>query len=200
MRDLTDEELLTRCRSGEEQAYEALAERYKSIVRREAAAFFPAGGGDRADLIQEGMIGLYQAVMRYDAAKGASFGSFALLVIRRRIMNAVSAASRRRHEPLNDYIPLGGGQDGETVDPAADEVDTNPERIALDKEATEETYRLRRKFAQELSPFEREVFKMMQEGETLSGMAGRLGRSKKQVDNARTRIRRKWDAFRPGGA
>lgn len=197
MRDMTDEELLARCRAGDEQAYEALAERYKSIVRREAGAYFPAGGADRADLIQEGMIGLYQAVMRYDPSKGTSFGSFALLVVRRRIMNAVSAANRRRHEPLNDYIPLGLGGEGSGIDPAADEENSNPERIALEKEAAAEKYRKSRKFAQELSPFERQVFRIMQEGASLSETAGRLNRSKKQVDNARTRIRRKWEDFHP---
>ncbi|MDD6223108.1 MAG: sigma-70 family RNA polymerase sigma factor [Lachnospiraceae bacterium] len=197
IRDRSDEELLALCRGGQEQAYEVLAERYKTIVRREARKYYLAGGADEADLIQEGMIGLYQAVLGYNPDRGASFRSFAVLVIRRRILNAVSAANRRRHEPLNDYIPLGESADGSAVNPAADESDSNPERIALEREEAAEKRRLRQQFVRQLSPFERQVFETMQDGMTLGEAAAALDRSKKSVDNARTRIRRKWEAFTP---
>lgn len=199
MRDLTDEQLQALCREGQEAAYEVLAERYKSAVRREAQKYFLAGVADQADLIQEGMIGLYNAVLGYDPDKGASFKSFAGLVISRRIQNAVSAGNRKKHEPLNDYVPLGPDDSGSTVDPAADEDDTNPERIALEKEAAAEESRKSRLFAKELSPFEQNVFRMMQEGVPLGEMAKRLSRSKKSVDNARTRIRRKWERYNSEG-
>jgi RNA polymerase sporulation-specific sigma factor len=195
MRDLSDEELLALCREGQESAYEVLAEHYKTIVLSEAQKYFLTGGADKADLIQEGMIGLYQAALSFDPSKGASFRSFAVLVIRRRIQNAVSAGNRRKHEPLNDYIPLGPDESGGAVDPAAEEADTNPERIALDKEAAAEKLKRRRLFMQELSPFEQKVFEMMQEDVPLGSMADQLGRSKKSVDNARTRIRLKWENF-----
>lgn len=46
------------------------------------------------DLMQEGMIGLYEALQRYDAAKGAAFGTYATYWIKKRILGSLDAETR----------------------------------------------------------------------------------------------------------
>ena len=65
-----------------------------------------AAGGDSEDLIQEGMFGLIRAIREYDGAKAASFRTFAEVCIRNRLISALRAASRDKHSPLNQSVPL----------------------------------------------------------------------------------------------
>jgi RNA polymerase sigma factor (sigma-70 family) len=59
------------------------------IVRRQWA-----GQADYADLIQEGWIGLWQAILHFDADRGYSFSTYAGRVIRNRVWKAVKQAER----------------------------------------------------------------------------------------------------------
>ena len=56
---MTDEQLIRRLRAGEEDITDYLMEKYKGMVRKEAKAMYLLGG-ENDDLIQEGMIGLFQ--------------------------------------------------------------------------------------------------------------------------------------------
>ena len=100
---LTDEELLSLHRAGDARAEETLYARYKQIVRSKARTYFLVGA-DHEDIIQEGMIGLYKAVMDYEFEKAASFRGFAELCITRQIITAIKSATRKKHMPLNSYI------------------------------------------------------------------------------------------------
>ncbi|MBQ6575547.1 MAG: helix-turn-helix domain-containing protein, partial [Lachnospiraceae bacterium] len=68
----SDEELIIALRDGDSKAIEIIIDRYKELVRKKAGSMFILGA-DREDLIQEGMIGLYNAVRDYDAGRDASF-------------------------------------------------------------------------------------------------------------------------------
>ena len=59
-----DEELVSMYRDGDARAVDEIMERYKNLVRKKANAMYIVGG-DKDDLIQEGMIGLYKAVTTY---------------------------------------------------------------------------------------------------------------------------------------
>ena len=59
----TDEELIERLRDGEQELEDYLMEKYKGMVLKKAHAMFIVGG-EREDLIQEGMIGLFKALIR----------------------------------------------------------------------------------------------------------------------------------------
>jgi RNA polymerase sigma factor (sigma-70 family) len=59
------------------------------IVRRQRP-----GKADYADLIQEGWIGLWLAILHFDAGRGFSFSTFAGRAIRNRVWNAVKQAGR----------------------------------------------------------------------------------------------------------
>ena len=52
------------------------------------------GGIDYADLVQEGRIGLWLAIMHYDPARGYAFSTYAWTVIRYRLWRAHFYADR----------------------------------------------------------------------------------------------------------
>ena len=71
---------------------ENLIRRYTRLVKTCARPYFLAGA-DAEDLMQEGMLGLLNAVREYDESKGIPFGAFARLCITRKIYSAVKAAA-----------------------------------------------------------------------------------------------------------
>ncbi|MBP5242585.1 MAG: sigma-70 family RNA polymerase sigma factor, partial [Clostridia bacterium] len=104
---VTDEELVKKAQSGDQTATEEILERYKHVVRARARRFFLAGG-ETEDLLQEGMVGLYQAINAYDAQKERrmSFKNFAYLCIARRMTDAVRKASRGQKDALYNYVSI----------------------------------------------------------------------------------------------
>ena len=101
----TDEALAAAAQAGGQRAEEDLISRYKSQVRLRAKAYYILGA-DREDVVQEGMIGLFKAVRSYDPAGGASFATYASVCIDRQIQDAIKAAARKKHEPLNMSLSL----------------------------------------------------------------------------------------------
>ena len=69
---MTDEQLISELRSGDQGIMDYIMDKYKSMVRKKARAMFLLGG-ENDDLIQEGMIGLIKAVRDYDPEQGNSF-------------------------------------------------------------------------------------------------------------------------------
>lgn len=89
---LTDEILCLQAASGDRIAEETLVMRYNRLVRICARPYFLAGG-DSEDLIQEGMVGLLNAIREYVPQKGTAFRTYAEICIRNRILSAIRAAS-----------------------------------------------------------------------------------------------------------
>ena len=63
--NISDEELISRLRDGEEDIIDYIIEKYKGLVKQKAKSMYLLGA-DHDDLLQEGMIGLYKAVRDYD--------------------------------------------------------------------------------------------------------------------------------------
>ena len=91
----SDEELVSLAQSGDALAMEELLLRYKNVVRSRARKFF-LQGGETEDLVQEGMIGLYGAVLRYNPSSGKSFKNFAYICTSQRIFDALKIADRHK--------------------------------------------------------------------------------------------------------
>ena len=102
--NMTDEQLAARSKK-DEAALEYLIEKYKNFVLSKSRPYFLIGA-DKEDLIQEGMIGLYKAIIDYDKDKNASFRTFANLCVTRQIITAVKTSTRQKHIPLNSYLSL----------------------------------------------------------------------------------------------
>ena len=73
-----DEELVSMYRMTEmQELWTRLWKDIRILLEKKANAMYIVGG-DKDDLIQEGMIGLYKAVTTYDELKAASFASICL--------------------------------------------------------------------------------------------------------------------------
>lgn len=191
----TDEELVEVAREGDQVALSELLDRYRRFARSKARSYFLVGG-DRDDVVQEGMIGLYKAIRDYEPHHDASFRSFAELCITRQILTAIKTATRQKHVPLNTYVsferPQNAGDDGgrtlgETI-PDTDSCD--PLRQLLDSDELRE---LRATFRELLSRLEADVLNLYVEGRSYQEIAESLGRHVKSVDNALQRIKRKLE-------
>ncbi len=181
--ELSDEQLLEKIHSGEENATDILIERYKRQVRNQARTLFLIGG-DNEDLIQEGMLGLFKAIRDYRGDKGVSFQNFAKLCISRQLYTAIQAAGRQKHVPLNSYVEL-SPELGEGV---ATPKERSPEELLIDQENIENLYAEIRKV---LSPFEQEILNAYLDGQSYTEIADAQNKPAKSIDNALQRIRRK---------
>lgn len=172
----SDSELLILSRKSHDAMREMIV-RHSRLVRVCARPLFLAGG-DNEDLVQEGMIGLLDAIRSYDPELGASFEAFAALCIRRRMISAVRAATALKHAPLNESVPYDARL------PAA----SDPEAELIGREGLRE---LTDALQASLSPTERTVLSLYLEGCSYREISQRVGKPPKSVDNAVQRIRRK---------
>lgn len=198
---LSDEQLLEQIAAGDSYAMETLITRYKNLVRKNARTLYLIGG-DREDLLQEGMIGLYKAIRGYDKEKKTGFATFAGLCISRQMYTAIQASNTRKNQPLNDYLSFDAALPAENAENSEDAAGRellpfrwylqnaagNPEELIIGRESEQQ---MQEYLARCLSSFEMEVLKAYLEEESYARVAKRLGKSPKTVDNALQRIRRK---------
>ena len=189
---IADEALITALRAGDREAEERLYERYKDTVRIMSRQYYLAGA-DRDDLLQEGMIGLYKAVRDYREDRNAGFSSFAEMCISRQLISAVKMASRKKHTPLNTYVSLyvreeNGEREGGNLLDVLELMEENPEDTVIQNESADA---MRVKMEQALSPLEKQVVEMFLEGMTYEQIAEAAGCTKKSVDNALYRVKKK---------
>lgn len=187
--ELSDEELQAKAISGDRAAEDALAQRYSRLVRVCARPYFLAGG-DSEDLTQEGMFGLLSAIREYNGASGASFKTYAELCIKRRIISAVRAAARMKHEPLNDGVSLDQvlSDESQSHTISGEVFRRIPEEQVLARESESE---LISTYSRCLSKLEKNILTLYLDGLSYRDIAVRTGREIKSVDNAVQRIRRK---------
>ena len=182
----SDEQLQALYRSGDAAAGNELAVRYRRLVKICIRPYFLAGG-DNEDLLQEGMIGLLSAMREYTPSGGASFHTYAELCIRRRIISATRSASRNKHAPLNESVPLQDFLDNEEFK-ASVYAGRSAEEQVLDRELKKDFLAA---YSCYLSEFESRILLDYLNGLSYSEIAKNCGRSEKSVDNAVQRIRKK---------
>ena len=184
----SDEELILRFRNGEGEIIDYLMEKYKEIVKAASHTMYLLGG-EKDDLIQEGMIGLFKAVTSYNPEKKASFSSYARTCIHYQMYKAIKASNRDKHKPLNTYQSL---DDEEPRDTLAAGMASDPVEVLIGKEYLKG---LEDNLADILSPLERRVFLLRLAGNDNKTICRELGKSPKQVDNALQRIRKKLEEY-----
>ncbi len=180
--ELTDEQLCALAQAGDAGAANRLAARYISLISARASAYKPISGSfDSEDLGQEGFIGLIGAVNRYNSECGASFRTFAVLNIDRRITDAVRASLRKRQVPDSAKADCDiAGHD-------------SPEATAIMRDTLA---RINEELRTGTSEIERKSLALHLSGYSYAEVAERLGCSQKSVENALGRVRRKLNRFK----
>ena len=102
---LDDLVLVKAAQAGELDAENALLMRYKHRAQLICSKYF-IPGGDKDDLEQEAMIGLFEAIHAYKDDYHASFWAFASMCIHREIITAIKTANRKKKAFLNNYVSL----------------------------------------------------------------------------------------------
>lgn len=190
--ELPDREVVARAQRGEHQAAEYLLYKYRNLVKTKVKSYFLVGA-EKDDLLQVGMIGLWQAVVDFRCDKAISFPAFAKVCIQRHIITAIKTATRQKQMPLNTSLSL----ESPSEDPSADwnlsdiltcDDSLDPEDMVL---RSEDTRQLHHTLQHVLSDFEWRVLSGYQVGKSYREIATELHCKTKSVDNALARIKRK---------
>lgn len=194
--NMLDEEIVILARNSDTDAEEYLIGKYRNFVKAKAKTYFLIGG-DKDDIYQEGMIGLYKAIRDFRPDKLSSFRAFAELCITRQIITAIKTATRQKHIPLNSYVSLNkpiydDDSDRTLMDVLATVHISDPEELII---SNEEKIKIQNKMCEVLSDLEMEVLRCYLDGKSYQEIACDLDRHAKSIDNALQRVKRKLEKF-----
>ena len=189
---MSDEELIKLIKLGEKSALDFIMNKYKEVVNIKVSKYFIIGG-EREDIVQEGLIGLYKAIKNFDPEKENSFKTFANLCIERQLITAIKTSNRQKHMPLNSYLSLNmSAYEDEEAETVIDVLDSNMIEDPLDTLTKKEYYsEIESAIDKSLSDFEKKVLNRFAKGESYVQIADKLNTPVKSVDNAIQRIRKK---------
>ncbi len=192
--NLTDEQIVSLIKQGDEKALSYLLEKYKNLVNIKVGKYFIIGA-EREDIMQEGMIGLFKAIKNYNEEKQNTFKSFANICIERQLITAIKSSNRQKHMPLNSYLSLNTAAYDNNEEDSVELIDTfdsktieDPLETVMKKEYYTE---IENAVNKSLSKFEKQVLDRFIKGESYMTIAQKLDSPVKSVDNAIQRIRKK---------
>ena len=191
--NLTDEQIISQIKDGDEQALTFLLDKYKDLVNTKVGKYFIIGA-EREDIVQEGMIGLYKAIKGFDNCKQNTFKTFANLRIERQLITAIKSSNRQKHMPLNSYLSLNTsayddeGDGTELLETFEVNTIEDPLETIMKQESFNE---IQNAVQKSLSKFEGQVLERYMQGESYEVIAKRLDTPVKSVGNAIQRIRKK---------
>lgn len=193
---LEDELLVELFRDGDLESADILINKYRNFVRAKASRYFLIGG-DKEDIVQEGMIGLYKAIRDFREDKLTSFKAFAELCVTRQIITAIKTATRQKHTPLNSYISLDkpifeDDSDHTLMDVISCTKVLDPIALIINQENSDY---MQLKMAEMLSDLERKVLALYMDGQSYVEISEILNKHVKSIDNALQRVKRKLERY-----
>lgn len=183
--EYNDFELVSLIGENNEEAREILYNKYKPIiVKKSTDQIYKLGsyGMEINDLIQEGYIGLDNAINCFNEKENTSFYTFALLCIDRQIITYIKKNTNNKAMILNDAINLDDGKEYLFRD------NTDIEGSFINKEDAKEFINL---ICDSLSDIEKKVFSLKLEGYDIGEIANLLNKDTKVIYNTLHRIKYK---------
>ncbi len=174
--NLSDEQLVRMVRNGDDNAFNCLYSRYLPKIKTMSYSF-QGYSYEIDDLVQEATIGFFTAINAYNFGV-TNFSTFCYLCMRRMLIGVLKKSLRKKEIPNGNIVPLEEISD----------VSESPERIII---AKEDFKFLQEQLFNRLSNLEREVLFMYFNGESYEKISEKLSISKKSVDNALQRIKKK---------
>ncbi len=189
--EYNDYELLSYICENNEEANDIIYRKYEPLIVSTAKkyhVFCKDVGFELNDLIQEGWLALNKAINHFDEQKNVMFYSFAKLCIERNILSFVIKAENSKIKPLNNSIPLDilaeRGYEFKEIGSAS----LTPEQLV---ESSENAAYICEQINNKLTSLEQKVFKLKLYGYSYDEISEILKRSRKSIDGALHRIRRK---------
>lgn len=171
-------ELIKLAQEGDSDAMQKILDQNKYLVMAIARKYYLIGG-EKEDVIQEGMIGFFKAINTFDFNKNDNFKGYATSLIVREIISAIRRANTGNNSILNESVSF----DDNLISAL-----NHPEKYVIDEEnyneINDEIYKL-------LSPFESMVVKNYLKGYNYIDIATILDKDPKSIDNALSRIKSK---------
>lgn len=191
-KEYNDYELLDFVAENNEDAINIMHKKYEPIVINMAREYFSNNtnlGLEINDLIQEGRVGLNNAINTYSDAKETLFFTYAIVCIEKKLQSALVAAKRNKNKILNESVSI----EKMTTEIQVDYIKSlsdgnvfNPEKLVINKLEQKE---LQEEIKKILTKREKEVFDLKMCGFDYKEIALKLGKEPKQVDNALQRIK-----------
>ena len=187
--------MLEAARSGDEEALNQIIQHYEPEVRMIACKYF-LPRADYDDLIQEGRIAIYRAVLSYDTNLSIPFLHFLRMVIKRKLIDSLRKYTRQKHVNLNDAYSLNNVVT-ESEETSFISLLANVEDPATMVIANDEARSMIHGVNKDLSNLERLVFEhYFIQGFKQREVSEHLGLPAKSLDNAIQRIKRKTLQYR----
>ena len=146
--------------------------------------------GDNDDLMQEGRVGLFKAILRFSPDKNMKFAQYAIYSIRRNVISALRGYQRIKHTILTDACSFQEAISNQdpiwTWESLIRSNLPNPDELVEMQEDARTCHKL---LCQRLSELELKCFLGWVQGDGYGEIAKRLGNSMKSVDNALQRAK-----------
>lgn len=191
-RNYNDNELVSFVEENHENARDILFEKYRPLIVGTANKMHRSckyNGLEINDLIQEGFLGLSNAITHYNENKDTSFYTFAKTCIERRMISLIISTKRLKHKILNESLSLEGSDDDSSnvgLEIFLGDTNNNPENVLLYNETKIE---LINNIKSRLTDFEEQVFELKINNFNYREIAAILDRTPKAIDNALQRIK-----------
>ena len=187
--DLNDYELLHYVSENIEEANDVVMNKYYPLVLstvKKMEKYIKNCGLDENDLLQEGMVGLNDAITTFSDREDTIFYTYAKYCVERKIVSLIVMAHRKKHKILNDSLSY----DDPTLsyDKLVKDNLNDPLNLIIAKDSK---YKIENSIRKKLTEMEEEVFDLMISGVSAKEIAEILNKDYKQVDNAIQRIRNK---------
>ncbi len=186
---MTDEEIVEHYHSGNSEALEFLVRKYTPLVYKSIKNRF-ATGFSEDDFVQEGYVGIINAVTSFDATKETSFFTYVGKCIDNNVNHLIEKSQSKKNQFFNSQISLDEERDDLEYETSGNknELTNNPEAIVISKISNQDALDLVKK---ELSKNELEVYKLMIKGFEYTEIADILDKTPKMIDNTIQRIKNK---------
>ena len=188
-KDFNDYELLDHIYSCDEDANEIMIYKYRPLTVNLAKKLikYCNGGVDLNDLIQEGLVGLNEAINNFREDKETNFGTYAKLCIQRRMYSVVKSTRTYKNKILNESISLEDEEEN-NIDKFLIDNSNNPSDM-LEENAYQEE--ILKKLNEQLTDLEKQVFELKKNYFNYKEIADILDKEPKVIDNTIQRIKLK---------
>lgn len=187
--DLNDYELLHYISENIEEANDLVMDKYYPFVQNivnKMKKYVQNCGLDENDLLQEGMVGLNDAIATFSEHEDTTFYTYAKYCVERKIISAIVKAHRKKHKILNESLSYDNPLI--VLDKVSQDKLNDPLNIIISSDTES---KLEKSIRAKLTNMEGEVFDLMISGFNIKEISEILNIEYKSVDNAIQRIRTK---------